>query len=97
MFGRKKAINDAPEARLEKSRVLKNFILECENARKEPIDLRLILFEDPKFSNAELISAIQMLASRRVKADPVYTKAQMTAVEMVVDQTIVELEKLLKE
>lgn len=83
--------NELLKLDLEKFMVLKNFLLEALEARKEPVDLRLIMFEDEEFSHEELVATVENLAHHAVKDEPVYMKDALQALVEHLDEEITEL------
>lgn len=61
---------------LQEIQVLRNFLLECEQARNEPVDLKLILFEDENYSHEELIEKV-MQRSAHSNNDTCFTKQEL--------------------
>lgn len=62
---------------LKKYLVIANFLLESLEARKEPVDLRGILFSDNDFSHEELVASVNNLAHHAVKEEPIYNKHEL--------------------
>lgn len=65
------------ELELKKYLVITNFLLEALESRKEPVDLRVILFSDDSFSHEELVAGVNNLAHHAIKDDPVYGKDEL--------------------
>lgn len=68
---------ESPAERYHRLSVLQNFVEECLNARKEPIDTRLVLFEDERYSHEQMITQLLEYSGRRVDATPTFSKAEL--------------------
>jgi hypothetical protein len=57
--------------------VLHNFVLEALESRKDPVDLRLTLFEDDAYDHEEAIAALLGFSGKDINAEPVFSKAEL--------------------